>query len=72
MGRFSVDRDGNITENPETPAERKAFLIYYAKVLLREATVRRGQNNGWLLRGAAEARREAAAIDTRPAQGLLL
>lgn len=72
MPRFTVDRDGNIHEHPQTPAEQKAFLIYYAKVMLREASARRHQSNGWMLRAAANARAEAAAIDTRPAQGLLL
>lgn len=55
----------------KTPAERRAFLIYYAGVLLREAKARRGQNVEWMLAGAARARREAAAIDLRPNQGEL-
>jgi hypothetical protein len=53
------------------PSERRAFLIYYARVMLREAHSRRGQNVRWMLNGAARARREALAIDLRPAQGRL-
>ncbi|MER8811439.1 hypothetical protein [Mesorhizobium sp. M0965] len=52
----------------KTPKQRREFLIYYAKVLLREARARRGQNVDWMLAGAARARREAASIDLRPAQ----
>jgi hypothetical protein len=44
----------------------RAFLIYYARVLLREAKARRGQNVQWMLEGAARARREA--MDMRPVQ----
>jgi len=40
-----------------TPADRRAFLLYYAGVLLREAKARRGQNVGWMIQGAADARR---------------
>jgi len=47
------------------PEERRAFLLYYARVLLREARSRRGQNVDWMIAGAARARREAMAI--RPA-----
>lgn len=76
MSRFSVDRDGNITERPQTPAERRDFLLYYARVLLREARARRRQGrHGFdhtLLDWAGNARREAAAIDLTPAQGVLL
>lgn len=43
------------------------FLLYYAGVLLREAKARRGQNVGWMIDGAARARREAHAL--RPSQG---
>jgi hypothetical protein len=54
------------------PAERREFLIYYARVMLREARARRGQRGiEWMLRGAARARREALAIDLRPAQAEL-
>ena len=52
----------------KTPKERRAFLIYYAGVLLREARARRGQKVDWMLAGAARARREAAAIDLAPPQ----
>lgn len=48
--------------------ERRSFLLYYAKVLLREARSRRGQNVAWMIAGAARARREAMAIDLTPAQ----
>lgn len=44
----------------------RAFQIYYAHVLLREAKSRRGQNVEWMLSGAARARREALAL--RPEQ----
>jgi len=40
------------------------FLLYYARVLLREAKARRGQNVAWMLAGAARARREAMAART--------
>jgi len=54
------------------PAERRAFLIYYARVMLREAKLRRGQRGiAWMIAGAARARREALAIDLRPAQAEL-
>jgi hypothetical protein len=53
-------------------AERRAFLIYYARVMLREARARRGQRVAWMIAGAAKARREALAIDVRPAQMSLL
>ncbi|WP_136617046.1 MULTISPECIES: hypothetical protein [Mesorhizobium] len=52
----------------QTPKQRRDFLIYYAKVLLREAQARRGQNVDWMLAGAGRARREAMVIDVRPAQ----
>lgn len=42
--------------------EQRAFLIHYARVLLREARSRRGQNVDWMIAGAARARREAMAI----------
>jgi hypothetical protein len=56
----------------ETPKQKRDFLIYYASVLLREAKARRGQNVGWMLAGAARARREATAINLKPKQGVLL
>lgn len=53
----------------QTPAKRRDFLLHYARILLREARARRGYRNvQWMLDGAAKARREALAIDTRPAQ----
>jgi hypothetical protein len=53
------------------PGERRDFLIYYAKVTLREARARRGTDFSRTLLGwASRARREAMAI--RPAQGQLL
>lgn len=63
----------NPDDHFKTPAERRAFLIYYAKVMLRESGARRASpvNNPfhWTLFDAAQrARREAAAIDVRPAQ----
>lgn len=51
---------------PCDPNSRE-FLLYYAGVMLREARVRRGQNVGWMIEGAARARREAHAL--RPSQG---
>lgn len=57
----------------KTPAEQREFLIYYAKVLLREARARRHQTafHASLIGWAAKARREASEIDLRPAQGEL-
>ncbi|PZU95525.1 MAG: hypothetical protein DI527_00520 [Chelatococcus sp.] len=53
----------------QTPAERKAFLIYYARVLIREARARRGTSfSTTLLEWAGKARREAAEIDVSPPQ----
>jgi hypothetical protein len=52
----------------KTPAERREFLFYYARVLIREAKARRGSNVTWMIEGAAKARREAFAIDVTPAQ----
>lgn len=62
-----------MTPATQTPAERRAFLLYYARVLLREARVRRSdlKFSAVLLAGAGRARREAAGIDARPAQGEL-
>ena len=52
------------------PAEHRAFLIYYAKVMLRESAARRGRGafHWTLFAWAQKARREAAAIDVRPRQ----
>lgn len=70
--RFSVARDGTVTEHPQTPAEQRDFLIYYARVLLREHRARRGRYNvAWMLDGAIRSTREALAIDLTPAQGEL-
>ena len=52
----------------KTPAEQRSFLLHYARVLLREARSRRGQNVQWMLDGAARARREASGINLSPAQ----
>jgi hypothetical protein len=46
----------------------RAFLIYYAKVLLRECAARRGSSGAfyWILYcGAQRARREAAALSIK-------
>ena len=54
-----------------TPQERRAFLIHYAKVMLTEAKARRHKHKSFarhLIASAAKARREAAMIDTSPAQ----
>lgn len=48
------------------------FLLYYARVMLREASARRGQNVAWMLAGAARARREAMALPRTPPQMSLL
>jgi len=56
-----------------TPAEQRAFLIYYARVMLREYRARRGwRGTAWMLNGAIRATREASAIDLTSAQGVLL
>lgn len=61
------------TGKPCTAKERRAFLIHYARVMLREVQSRRGQKGlDWMLRGAANARREAMSIDLRPKQGVML
>lgn len=52
----------------ETPAQRKAFLEYYAAVLTREADARPHQDCRWMRDGADRALREAADIDTSRAQ----
>ena len=52
-----------------TPAGRRAALIHCARVYMREAHARRGSAFATMLAGwAANARRQAAAIDLRPAQ----
>lgn len=52
-----------------TPSERRAALIHCARVYMREAHARRGSSFASTLAGwAANARRQAAAIDLRPAQ----
>jgi hypothetical protein len=53
----------------ETPAQRKAFLEYYAGVMTREADARPQSDCQWMRDGAARALREAAAIDVSPPQG---
>ena len=53
----------------ETPAERRDFLIYYARVLTREADARPQHDCQWMRDGAARALREAEQIDTTPPQG---
>lgn len=56
-----------------TPAERRESLLHCARVYLREAQARRGTRfSATLLTWAGNARREAAGIDVRPAQGRLL
>ena len=70
--RYSIAANGTITAHPMTPPEHRAFLLHYARVLLREARARRGQRVAWMIDGAARATREAMAIDLRPAQGVLL
>jgi hypothetical protein len=53
----------------KSPAEQRAFLIYYARITLREARARRQDRSfsATLLGWAANARRQAMAI--RPEQG---
>jgi hypothetical protein len=55
------------------PVEQRAFLIYYAKVSLREAGARRQDRpfSATLFSWAQKARRQAALIDLAPAQGWL-
>lgn len=72
MTPFTIAPNGSIRENPQTPQQQREFLIYYARVLLREAGARRARDPrfsrtlaGW----AANARAEVASIDVRPAQG---
>jgi hypothetical protein len=61
--RQNTARTGN--RSPGIVPDRP-FLLHYARVLLREAKARRGQNVAWMLAGAARARREALA--TKPVQ----
>ena len=71
--RYSIAANGTITARPMTPLDRRDFLIFYARVLLREARARRGQRGtAWMLNGAIDATREARGIDLTPAQGVLL
>jgi len=52
--------------------EERAFKLYYARVLVREARARRTRSpdfSATLLSWAVKARREAYAIDIRPVQG---
>lgn len=56
----------------QTPAERRAFLIHYARVMLTEAKARRNKHKTFarhLIGSAGRARREAARIEVRPMQG---
>jgi len=48
----------------------RAFLIFYARVLLRECAARRGSNDFyWMLfDGAQRARREVKALSRQPRQ----
>ena len=53
------------------PAQNRAFLIHYARVMLTEAKARRNKHKTFarhLIASAAKARREAAQIDVTPAQ----
>lgn len=71
--RYAIAPNGTIAAHPMAPPERRAFLIYYARVMLREYRARRGQRaTAWMLNGAIRATQEAAGIDVRPAQGVLL
>lgn len=57
-----------------TPAQERDVQIHCAKVYLREARARRVLHPrfaGTLLQWAANCRRRASEIDTRPAQGSL-
>lgn len=56
----------------DTPAEERAFLIHYAKVLLAEAQRRRGPFAASLLEWAGKARRRAFELGrAKPKQGEL-
>lgn len=55
----------NQADGKRTVKRDRDFLIYYAKVLLREAAARRDSRGGFhalLLNGAARARRDAYAL----------
>lgn len=65
---MAADR-GRQMSAPQTPAQRRDFLLYYAGVLEREADARPNSDCQWMRDGAARARREADDIDLRPRQG---
>lgn len=66
---FAIDRDGNVTERPRTPAEQRALSLHLSRVYLREAQARRQTPFGaTLLKWAGNARREALAINLSPSQ----
>lgn len=67
-GNYSAIPMSNYVREFKSPAEERDFLIYYARVLIREARARRGQNVQWMIDGAARARRKAMSIDLRPPQ----
>ncbi len=70
---YSIDADGSCHRRPTTPAEDRELLIHQARVFIREVRARRATPFGvFLLASAGRCRREAAAIDLRPAQGRLL
>lgn len=52
----------------DTPAKRRAFLVYYAGVLTREADARPNSGCQWMRDGAARALRDAEALDLTPDQ----
>jgi hypothetical protein len=60
--------------DPADPAQERAFLIHFARVMLADARYRirsRPTHRAWAasqLASAARARREAAQIDTTPQQ----
>ena len=58
----------------QTPEQRRATLLHIAEVDEREADARPHQPEfaAWLREVASKCRAEAAAIDTTPAQGVLL
>ena len=61
------------TGKPCTAKERRDFLIFFARLMHRELRARRGDKGNEPMRlWAANARREAAAIDVRPTQGVML
>lgn len=66
---FTIDAAGNVHERARTPREERALKLHIARVYLREAQVRSGTRFAATLLGwASNARREALAIDVRPAQ----